>query len=183
MPHLKSAEPHLGSTMPAMRLSLLVIDPDTISLCADQPGTSRVQEFELRQDKSGASSPTWQLSRADISIGHSKVFAPANLRATRENHAYRELVNGWMEKGYTLRYSGGMVPDVHHILAKACAFRPGSCGEECLSVARGLHAQQALITLICWASYTVCLLQIRPHLCLIRFCRLPANQDKRCLPH
>ncbi|KAK9808421.1 hypothetical protein WJX73_003065 [Symbiochloris irregularis] len=52
------------------------------------------------------------------SSSSSKVFAPANLRATRENHAYRELVTDWMEKGYTLRYSGGMVPDVHHILAK-----------------------------------------------------------------
>lgn len=24
----------------------------------------------------------------------------------------------WISKGYKLRYSGGMVPDVHHILAK-----------------------------------------------------------------
>lgn len=47
-----------------------------------------------------------------------KLFAPANWRCSRENAAYKELVQGWLDKGYTLRYSGGMVPDVHHILVK-----------------------------------------------------------------
>ena len=33
--------------------------------------------------------------------------------------AYRDLVLHWMSERYTLRYSGGLVPDLHHILAKA----------------------------------------------------------------
>ena len=32
--------------------------------------------------------------------------------------AYRELVLHWLEERYTLRYSGGLVPDLHHILSK-----------------------------------------------------------------
>ena len=50
-----------------------------------------------------------------------QLFAPANLRATADNPAYGELVRHWMEQRYTLRYSGGMVPDVNHIFAKARA--------------------------------------------------------------
>ncbi|PRW59000.1 Sedoheptulose-1,7- chloroplastic [Chlorella sorokiniana] len=72
-----------------------------------------VQEFVLQP--SGA----WQLSRPDVRIPPAKkVFAPANLRAQADNAAYRQLVLHWMEERYTLRYSGGLVPDLHHILAK-----------------------------------------------------------------
>ena len=45
-------------------------------------------------------------------------FAPGNLRASADNSAYHALVNYWIESKYTLRYSGGLVPDVYHILIK-----------------------------------------------------------------
>lgn len=45
-------------------------------------------------------------------------FAPGNLRACAKSPAYRRLVDYWLEKQYILRYSGGMVPDVGHILKK-----------------------------------------------------------------
>ncbi len=48
----------------------------------------------------------------------SKYFAPGNLKATNENPRYDALVRGYMAQPRTLRYSGGMVPDLHHILAK-----------------------------------------------------------------
>lgn len=47
-----------------------------------------------------------------------KIFAPGNLRAITENAAYEKLVHYWMNSKYTLRYSGGLVPDVYHILVK-----------------------------------------------------------------
>lgn len=47
-----------------------------------------------------------------------KNFAPGNLRAVAGNKKYRQLMDRWMDEGYTLRYSGGMVPDVNHILMK-----------------------------------------------------------------
>ena len=45
-------------------------------------------------------------------------FAPGNLRACAKSAGYRNLVNFWLDRQYTLRYSGGMVPDVCHILKK-----------------------------------------------------------------
>ena len=46
------------------------------------------------------------------------MFAPGNLRATKFRPDYLKLVNWWMEQQYTLRYSGGMVPDINSILVK-----------------------------------------------------------------
>lgn len=39
-------------------------------------------------------------------------------RASAENVAYHQLMLRWMGSKYTLRYSGGMVPDCHHMMAK-----------------------------------------------------------------
>lgn len=47
-----------------------------------------------------------------------KTFAPGNLRATSDNEKYAGLVKYWIDNKYTLRYSGGLVPDVYHILIK-----------------------------------------------------------------
>lgn len=46
------------------------------------------------------------------------MFAPGNLRACKSRKDYLKLVNYWCENEYTLRYSGGMVPDVMQILVK-----------------------------------------------------------------
>ena len=40
------------------------------------------------------------------------------MRATADHESYRTLVSYWIENSYTLRYSGGLVPDVYHILHK-----------------------------------------------------------------
>lgn len=40
------------------------------------------------------------------------------MRSASDNHAYREHINNWIMKGYTLRYTGGMVPDVSQIFIK-----------------------------------------------------------------
>lgn len=47
-----------------------------------------------------------------------KIFAPGNLRACSSEKWYVDLLNHWVTTGYTLRYSGGMVPDVNQILKK-----------------------------------------------------------------
>ncbi|MEW5300123.1 MAG: hypothetical protein WDW38_002960 [Sanguina aurantia] len=61
----------------------------------------------------------WALSREEVAIEASRnVFAPANLRAAANNVEYNALVQRWISGNLTLRYTGGMVPDVHHILAK-----------------------------------------------------------------
>jgi fructose-1,6-bisphosphatase len=71
-----------------------------------------VYEFVLKQDG-------FELSRSDIKIAEdAKYFAPGNLRATNKNQSYKKLVQHWMDSEYTLRYSGGMVPDINHIFVK-----------------------------------------------------------------
>ncbi len=47
-----------------------------------------------------------------------KTYAPGNLRAVVDTPNYRTMMNKWMDEGHTLRYSGGMVPDIHHMLIK-----------------------------------------------------------------
>ncbi|KAL1613157.1 hypothetical protein SLS60_001389 [Paraconiothyrium brasiliense] len=47
-----------------------------------------------------------------------RYFAPANLRAAAQDAAYKKLIDHFIEKEYTLRYSGGLVPDVYHAFVK-----------------------------------------------------------------
>ena len=47
-----------------------------------------------------------------------KTYAPGNLRAVVDTPTYRKMMNLWLDEGHTLRYSGGMVPDIHHMLIK-----------------------------------------------------------------
>ncbi|RYO79782.1 hypothetical protein DL762_007981 [Monosporascus cannonballus] len=47
-----------------------------------------------------------------------RYFAPANLRAAAEDEKYMALVTHFIQNKYTLRYSGGLVPDVVHALVK-----------------------------------------------------------------
>ncbi|TSC79570.1 MAG: fructose-1,6-bisphosphatase I [Candidatus Peregrinibacteria bacterium Gr01-1014_25] len=58
------------------------------------------------------------LLRGYVGIGDSaKNFSAGNLKAVGENEGYRALVEHWMEH-LTMRYSGCMVADVHHIFSK-----------------------------------------------------------------
>jgi len=55
----------------------------------------------------------WICSRDKIMIKEeSKIFAPANMRAAQEVEGYQNLLDYYMKNKYTLRYSGGLVPDV-----------------------------------------------------------------------
>lgn len=76
---------------------------------ADTPGC---HEFLLMDDGS------WQKVKDTREIGTGKLFAPGNLRATFDNPEYEKLVSYWVGEQYTLRYTGGMVPDVFQIVVK-----------------------------------------------------------------
>jgi sedoheptulose-bisphosphatase len=61
----------------------------------------------------------WICSRKKIQIGADcKIFSPANLRATQDLPGYKKLVDHFLENRYTLRYSGGLVPDVYQQFTK-----------------------------------------------------------------
>ncbi|MBI5413917.1 fructose-1,6-bisphosphatase [Candidatus Peregrinibacteria bacterium] len=47
-----------------------------------------------------------------------KIFAPGNLRAVTDRPSYQKLVTKWSDEKFTLRYSGGMVPDINTIFCK-----------------------------------------------------------------
>jgi len=74
-------------------------------------------EFSLLPAK-GAAPSAWIYSRTCAKIKEGKLFAPGNLRGTQDNEGYGKLVSYWMTNKYTLRYTGGMVPDVNQLLIK-----------------------------------------------------------------
>jgi fructose-1,6-bisphosphatase I len=47
-----------------------------------------------------------------------KNYSPGNLRALNDNEGYKKLMQTWLDEELTLRYSGAMVADVHHIFSK-----------------------------------------------------------------
>ncbi|PVH99217.1 carbohydrate phosphatase [Periconia macrospinosa] len=47
-----------------------------------------------------------------------RYFAPANLRAAAYDQKYMSLINHFITQAYTLRYCGGLVPDIVHTLVK-----------------------------------------------------------------
>lgn len=59
------------------------------------------------------------LDKEFLGVGDdAKVYAPGNISAAAEVPAYMNLITEWIKEKKTLRYSGCMVPDVHHILVK-----------------------------------------------------------------
>lgn len=59
------------------------------------------------------------LDREFLGVGDdAKIYAPGNIAAASENPAYKKLLDQWIARKMTLRYSGAMVSDIHHILAK-----------------------------------------------------------------
>jgi len=101
----------LGATGRDQVTSIVVLyGPRTTALIACDDG---VYEFTCGEGSK------WFASREDIKIKQdSKIFSPANLRACQEDAGYDKLVKYWMENKYTLRYSGGLVPDVYQHFTK-----------------------------------------------------------------
>ncbi|KAK3318846.1 fructose-1-6-bisphosphatase [Apodospora peruviana] len=96
-----------------------VYGPRTTAIVAVRfPGTEG-SCFEVGLTETGC-----EIVRPDIKLSSSssqvktKYFAPANLRAAAEDERYMRLVSHYIANKYTLRYSGGLVPDVVHALVK-----------------------------------------------------------------
>ena len=67
--------------------------------------------YEFTYGANGAEG--WLCSRDRIQIAEeSKIFAPANMRAAQDVPEYAKLIDYWMSNRYTLRYTGGLVPDI-----------------------------------------------------------------------
>ena len=71
-----------------------------------------------------------------------QVFAPANLRAAADNKAYADFVSACIADKYTLRYTGGFVPDINHIMAKVTSLADCEVLHQhsCLSKVKRAHS-------------------------------------------
>lgn len=90
--------------------------PRTTLVIALQQGVG-VHEFTLDKKKQHFTRTRENLKLHDDG---KKMFAPGNLRATSTEAWYIRLMEYWMKEQYTLRYSGGFVPDINQILCKGC---------------------------------------------------------------
>jgi sedoheptulose-bisphosphatase len=102
-----------------------VFGPRTTAIVAVRVPGSEPNCFEVGyvQDETNTSAGagTWEIIRRDVRIlpaasVKTRHFAPANLRAAAEDPKYMSLVQHYIGNKYTLRYSGGLVPDVVHML-------------------------------------------------------------------
>lgn len=93
--------------------------PRTTVLVALDDGTYEFT-YGCNADASNASlNEDWVCSRYDIKISPDcKIFSPANLRSAQDLDGYKNLVDHFMVNRYTLRYTGGMVPDVYQQFTK-----------------------------------------------------------------
>ena len=99
-----------------------VYGPRTTAIVSVKDGTTgQLRCFEVGGlDKKDASN--WVLVREKVTYAEppfkTKYFSPANLRAAADDGNYKALIDHYVSSKYTLRYSGGLVPDVVHALVK-----------------------------------------------------------------
>ena len=65
----------------------------------------------------------WMMTRSTLQIAavttpQCRIFAPANVRVTTELSWYHRIVQYYMQQRYTLRYTGGLVPDLYQQFTK-----------------------------------------------------------------
>jgi len=88
---------------------IAVYGPRTTILLTVKSG---VAEFRLNENGD------FVLTRDNFNVKDGAMFSPGNLRACPYREDYLRLVYQWVTEEYTLRYSGGMVPDINQIILK-----------------------------------------------------------------
>ncbi len=114
----------LGKTGREQVASAVTLYGPRTTLCIALPEKSttygRDVVFEITLTVKNGGENEWEVSRDKVTIQpKGKVFAPGNLRASNDNEKYNALIQHWISERYTLRYTGGMVPDVYHIFVKS----------------------------------------------------------------
>ncbi len=103
----------IGKTPREQKAALYVLyGPRTLLIYSVGNGTG-VHEFILNDVGE------FKLLRSHMGVAdEAKNYSPGNLRAVTTNKGYNDAVQGWLADEKTLRYSGCMVADIHHILSK-----------------------------------------------------------------
>lgn len=99
---------------------LVIYGPRTTALLAVDGST-----FDLQLDADDGD-PVVLRGPCSIRKEGAKIFSPANLRAAQDLPAYNKMVQQWMEKRYTLRYTGA-----HLLLNFSCrsSLNTEACGK------------------------------------------------------
>lgn len=98
-----------------------VIGPRTTAFVALRvPGGAAPACFEVGLGAGGAEG--WDVVRPEVKLAEppfkTRYFAPANLRHAADDERYGALIARFIRDKYTLRYCGGLVPDIVHALVK-----------------------------------------------------------------
>lgn len=102
----------IGETLRAQVNAVLVVyGPRTTAITYNEH-QDKVQEFTMVEED-------WIVSHDHLVIqDKAKIFSPGNLRCASDNEEYRAVIDGWMKRGFTLRYTGGLIVDVAQIFIK-----------------------------------------------------------------
>jgi sedoheptulose-bisphosphatase len=97
-----------------------VIGPRTTAIVAVRTAGSEPSCFEVGLTDDG--SLVWDIIRPSVRLAaapfKTRYFAPANLRSAAETPRFMDLITYYIQQRYTLRYCGGLVPDIVHALVK-----------------------------------------------------------------
>ena len=122
-PHLGEADHMLGFTgKEVIGAAIASYGPRTCMIVYSQLH-DRVDEIGLhrRPDKDPHSKDYWQWldQKKNIKIKPTTtIFSPGNIKTCAFNKGYQDCINYYMQKGYTLRYSGCMAAEVFHMFVK-----------------------------------------------------------------
>ncbi|PFH37261.1 sedoheptulose-1,7-bisphosphatase [Besnoitia besnoiti] len=113
------AETLIGKTGRQQVASLIVIyGPRATAVVAVNAGDSGVIQAGTALDLELRDDGKFVCKGKPLIQPQARIFAPANLRAAQDLPGYKQMIDYWMQKRYTLRYTGGLVPDVYQIFVK-----------------------------------------------------------------
>ncbi len=104
--------PHFENTTGAKIKSSCysIYGPQVIFVC-----TLENTVFQFQLNDVGEFVFTQQLSTLNPNTSY---FAPGNLKSAAQNENYKRYIDTCIQQQKTLRYSGGMISDLHHIITK-----------------------------------------------------------------
>ena len=102
----------IGEKLGAQANAVLVVYGPRTTAIVYNAKADKVQELTLVEND-------WIISHDQLIIkDKTKIFSPGNLRCASEHEEYLQVVEGWIKRGLTLRYTGGLIVDVAQIFIK-----------------------------------------------------------------
>lgn len=97
-----------------------VFGPRTTAIIAVRIPGAPSSCFEISLDHDAGGIAASQIIREEVRLESRTIryFAPANLRAAADHPRYMALIQHYITSKYTLRYCGGLVPDIVHALVQ-----------------------------------------------------------------